>query len=48
MRTDPASANLSDRLVASVGQAVSARTTPRLYKALLRLSPMVSLSPSPN
>ncbi len=36
MRTDPASANLSDRLVASVGQAVSARTTPRLYKALLR------------
>jgi alkylmercury lyase len=30
-------ANLSDRLVASVGQAVSARSTPRLYRALLRL-----------
>ena len=37
MRTDSASANLSDRLVASVGQAVSARTTPWLYRALLRL-----------
>ncbi|UPK03123.1 organomercurial lyase MerB [Bradyrhizobium sp. 170] len=37
MRTDPASANLSDRLVASVGQAASARTTPGLYRALLRL-----------
>ena len=37
MRTNPASANLSDRLVASVGQATSARTTPGLYRALLRL-----------
>lgn len=37
MRTNPASANLSDRLVASVGQAASARTTPGLYRALLRL-----------
>lgn len=37
MRTNPASANLSDRLVASVSQAASARTTPGLYRALLRL-----------
>jgi alkylmercury lyase len=37
MRTNPASANLSDRLVASVGQATSARVTPWLYRALLRL-----------
>jgi hypothetical protein len=37
MRTNPASANLSDRLLASVGQAASARTTPALYRALLRL-----------
>jgi len=37
MPTDPAPENFSDRLVASVGQAFSARTTPRLYRALLRL-----------
>jgi alkylmercury lyase len=37
MRTNPASGNLSDRLVATVGQAASARTTPGLYRALLRL-----------
>jgi alkylmercury lyase len=37
MCTNSASANLSDRLVASVGQAASARTTPGLYKALVRL-----------
>jgi alkylmercury lyase len=37
MGPNPASANLSDRLVASVAQAGSARTTPRLYRELLRL-----------
>ena len=37
MRPNPASGNLSDRLVASVGQAASARTTPGLYRTLLRL-----------
>ena len=37
MRTNPASADLSDRLIVSVGQAASARTTPELYRALLRL-----------
>jgi hypothetical protein len=37
MRTNPAPENLSDRLVASVGQAASPRTTPALYRALLRL-----------
>jgi alkylmercury lyase len=37
MRSHSASANLSDRLVVSVGQAGSARTTPSLYRALLRL-----------
>ena len=37
MRSSPASADLSDRLVASVGQATSARATPELYRALLRL-----------
>jgi alkylmercury lyase len=37
MRSNPASGNLSDRLVASVGQAASARTTPALYRTLLRL-----------
>jgi len=37
MPTNPASANLSDRLVASVSQSGSARTAPGLYRALLRL-----------
>jgi hypothetical protein len=37
MGPNPASANLSDRLVASVAQAGSARTTPGLYRELLRL-----------
>jgi|SRR5579859_3199366 len=37
MRTHPASANLSGRLVASVAQAGSARTTPGLYRTLLQL-----------
>ena len=37
MHTNPASGNLSDRLVASVGQAASARTAPGLYRTLLRL-----------
>ena len=37
MRTNPASADLSDRLIGSVGQATSARATPGLYRALLRL-----------
>ena len=37
MRANSASANLSDRLVASVGQAASARKTPGLYRALVRL-----------
>src|SRR5215471_13383524 len=37
MRSIPESGNLSDRLVASVGQAASARTTPALYRALLGL-----------
>jgi alkylmercury lyase len=37
MRTNPASADLSDRLIASVGQIGSAGRTPGLYRALLRL-----------
>jgi hypothetical protein len=37
VRTNPASGNLSDRLVVRVGQAASARTTLRLYRPLLRL-----------
>jgi hypothetical protein len=37
MLTDPASATLSERLVATVGQAASPRATPGLYLALLRL-----------
>ena len=37
MRTNPASADLSNRLIGSVGQATSARATPRLYRELLRL-----------
>jgi alkylmercury lyase len=37
MGPNPASANLSDRLVASVAQTGSARTTPGLYRELLRL-----------
>ena len=37
MPANPASENLSERLLASVGQAASARTTPGLYRALLRL-----------
>ncbi len=37
MSTDATSANLADRLVASVSQAGSARTTPALLRALLRL-----------
>jgi alkylmercury lyase len=37
MHTNPASANLSERLVASLAQGGSARTTPGLYRELLRL-----------
>jgi alkylmercury lyase len=37
MRAHPASANLSERLVASVAQGGSARTTPGLYRTLLQL-----------
>jgi len=37
MRTNPASADLSDRLIGSVGKATSARATPGLYRELLRL-----------
>lgn len=37
MPTNPASNNLSDRLVASVSQSDPARTSPGLYRALLRL-----------
>jgi alkylmercury lyase len=37
MRPNSAAENLSGRLLASVGQAASARTTPALYRALLRL-----------
>jgi alkylmercury lyase len=37
MHSNPETANLSDRLVASVSQAASARTSPGLYRALLRL-----------
>ncbi|OAF12420.1 hypothetical protein AYJ54_06220 [Bradyrhizobium centrolobii] len=37
MRPNPASANLSERLVASVAQGGSARTTPGLYRELLRV-----------
>jgi Helix-turn-helix domain of alkylmercury lyase len=37
MRSHPVSENLAERLLASVGQATSPRTTPGLYRALLRL-----------
>lgn len=37
MPTNPTPANLSDRLVASVSQSGSARTSPGVYRTLLRL-----------